>query len=155
MTKTAKRASLHIRPLPGSDYAWLAFVIRELLADPSGSGVDHDYLDSHADGLAELKATTAYFDEARTTRITGLDAQCLYELAAAIKKADNFSAVTGTGVSFSDAGIVSEWFLWALLAIKGKLDRAGGVWFNPGWKNRAAQYNRSSEQANGMEHAYA
>ena len=141
MTKTAKRASLHVRPLPGSDYAWLAFVIRELLADPSGSGVDHDYLDSHADGLAELKATTAYFDEARTALITGLDTQCLRELFRVIKNADNFSAVTGTGVSFSDAGIVSEWFLWALLAIKGKLDRAGGVWFNSGLSRKTEPSN--------------
>lgn len=141
ITKTAKRASLHIRPLPGSDYAWLAFVIRELLADPAGSGVDHDYLDNHADGLAELKATSAYFDEARTARITGLDAKCLHAVVAAIKKAENFSAVTGTGVSFSDAGIVTEWFLWALLAIKGKLDRPGGVWFNPGLTRTTAPPN--------------
>lgn len=141
ITKTAQIASLHVRPLPGSDYAWLAFVIRELLGDPAGSGIDHDYLNSHADGLAELKATTAYFDEARTARITGLDAQCLHALVGAIKMAENFSAVTGTGVSFSDAGVVSEWFLWALLVLKGKLDRPGGVWFNPGLTKRAASPN--------------
>jgi anaerobic selenocysteine-containing dehydrogenase len=131
-TKTAKRASLHISPLPGRDYAWLAFVIRDLLFDPVGKGVDHDYLKNHADGLAELMAATAYFDEARTAKITGLDPKCLQELLAVIKKSENFSAVTGTGVSFSESGIVTEWFLWALLAIKGKLDRQGGVWFNPG-----------------------
>ncbi|MHB1091320.1 molybdopterin-containing oxidoreductase family protein [Thiobacillus sp.] len=137
-TKTAKRASLHISPIPGSDYAWLAFVIRELLIDPAGIGVDHDYLDNHAIGLAELKATCAYFDEARTAKITGLDPQRLRELLAVIKKSENFSAVTGTGVSFSDAGIVTEWFLWALLVIKGKLDRPGGVWFNRGLTSAAA-----------------
>jgi anaerobic selenocysteine-containing dehydrogenase len=141
LTKTAKKASMHVRPLPGSDYAWLAFVIRELLADPAGGGIDYDYLDSHAEGLAELKAASAYFDLACTTRITGLDAQCLHTLAAAIKKAENFSAISGTGVSFSDAGIVSEWFLWALLALKGKLDRPGGVWFNPGLGKKAAPLN--------------
>jgi anaerobic selenocysteine-containing dehydrogenase len=131
-TATTKKATLHVSPLPGSDYAWLAFVIRELLADPSGSGVDYKYLNSHGQGLAELKVATAYFNEERTCQITGLDAQCLNQLVTAIKKTENLSAVTGTGVSFSDTGIVSEWFLWALLAIKGKLDRSGGVWFNPG-----------------------
>lgn len=129
---TTKRATMHIRPLPNSDYAWLAYVIRELLNDPVGSGVDYEYLNNHTQGLAELKMATAYFNEERTCRITGLDIQSLDMLVSTIKKAENFSAVTGTGVSFSDAGIVSEWFLWALLAIKGKLDRSGGVWFNPG-----------------------
>lgn len=132
MTATTKRATLHIRPLPGSDYAWLAYVIHELLADPVCSGVDYQYLNNHTQGLTELKMAAAYFNEERTCRITGLDIQSLDRLVSVIKKAENFSAVTGTGVSFSDAGIVSEWFLWALLAIKGKLDRPGGVWFNPG-----------------------
>ncbi len=141
ITKTSQRATMHIRPKPGSDYAWLAFVIRELLADEAGSGVDWNYLGRHAVGLAELKAVTSYFDAERAGHITGLDAQCLRTLVATIKKAENFSAITGTGVSFSDAGVVSEWFLWALLAIKGKLDRPGGVWFNPGLVGRSAPTN--------------
>lgn len=132
VTKTTKKSSLHIRPNPGSDYAWLAFVIRELLSDPIRRGVDHHYLESHVNGLAELTKAVAIFDEARAIEITGLDSSCLKALVTAIRESDNFSAVTGTGVSFSDAGIVSEWFLWALLAIKGKLDRPGGIWFNPG-----------------------
>jgi anaerobic selenocysteine-containing dehydrogenase len=132
VTKSARKATLHLRPKPGSDYAWLAFVIRELLSDPTGDGIDLDYLAGHADGLSELKEAIAWFDESRVIQITGLAAQCLQGLVAAIRQANNFSAVTGTGVSFSDTGIVTEWFLWALLAIKGKLDRPGGVWFNPG-----------------------
>ena len=46
---------------------------------------------------------------------------------------NKLSGITGTGVSFSDAGIVSEWSLWVLLALKGSLDMLGGVWFNPGF----------------------
>jgi anaerobic selenocysteine-containing dehydrogenase len=146
-SKTAERASLHIKPLPGSDYAWLAFTIRELLSDPESEAVDHDYLKNHAIGLAELKATTDYFNEERTVQITGLDAKFLHSLVAAIKKADNFSAVTGTGVSFSDTGIISEWFLWALLILKGKLDRPGGIWFNSGLTQRTKSPYNPNDQA--------
>ena len=132
ITKTTQRASLHVRSKPGSDYAWLAFVMRELLADPTGSGIDRIYLERHADGLNELKAAIDCFDEECASRITGLDAKSLHVLVTTIRNAKHFSAVTGTGVSFSDSGIVCEWFLWALLALKGALDREGGVWFNPG-----------------------
>ena len=145
ITKTAKRASHHIRPLPGSDYAWLAFVIRELLADTTGHGVDHNYLASHASGLEELKAVSVFFDEERTSRITGLAPEYLQELLAVIKTSENFSAVTGTGVSFCESGIVTEWFLWALLAIKGKLDRPGGVWFNPGLAQTIARPSQTEQ----------
>lgn len=132
LTKTAKRASFHIRPKPGTDYAWLGFVIRELLSEGTQNGVDWDYLNQHSNGMERVKEITNYFDETTTAKITGLDAQSLHDLVSMIRKAENFSALTGTGVSFSDAGIVSEWFLWVLLAMKGKLDRPGGVWFNPG-----------------------
>ena len=131
-TRTANRASLHIRPKPGTDYAWLGFVIRELLSGGSGNGVDWDYVNQHSDGMERVRQITNYFDEENAAKITGLDAQRLHELISLIRKADSFSAITGTGVSFGDAGIVSEWFLWVLLAMKGKLDRPGGVWFNPG-----------------------
>ena len=151
LTATAKRATLHIRPLPGSDYAWLAYVIHELLAGPVGSGVDYQYLSNHTQGLTELKMAVAYFNKERTCRITGLDTQSLDRLVLVIKKAENFSAVTGTGVSFSDAGIVGEWFLWALLAIKGKLDRSGGVWFNPGLTSKDA----SIKSVNTISHTTA
>ena len=33
LTKTAKVASISIQPRPGTDYAWLGYVIRELLLD--------------------------------------------------------------------------------------------------------------------------
>lgn len=132
MTRTAKIASFHLRPKPGTDYAWLGFVIRELLADGAADGIDRDYLQQHANGIEQIARITNQFDAALTTRITGLDAQALGDIAAMIKKAAHVSALTGTGASFSDAGIVTEWFVWVLLAIKGKLDRPGGVWFNPG-----------------------
>lgn len=132
ITRTSRKASLHARPLPGTDYAWLAFVINQLLSEPAGNGVNLEYLARHASGLTELRTAVCIFDEARTQRITGLSAQCLHALVTAIRSAKYFSAVTGTGVSFSNAGIVSEWFLYALLAIKGSLDQPGGIWFNPG-----------------------
>ena len=134
LTKTAKVASINIQPRPGTDYAWLGYVIRELLLDENNlDGPNWCYLTEHTHGINEVKDIVGYFNEKETTRITGLSSKSLHELVAVISETNNLSGITGTGVSFSDAGIVSEWFLWVLLAIKGSLDMPGGVWFNPGF----------------------
>ena len=131
-TRTAKLASLHLAPRPDTDYAWLGYVLNRLLADPAGSRLDHPYIRDHVTGLDELASAVAGFDEALTCRITGLKPDQLEALVQNIQRAQNLSALTGTGASFGDSGVVTEWFLWSLLALKGKLDRPGGVWFNPG-----------------------
>ena len=134
LTKTAKVASISIQPRPGTDYAWLGYVIRELLLDENNmEGIDWRYLTDHTHGIDELRQVVSYFDEIATARITGLSSESLHELVSVISASNKLSGITGTGVSFSDAGIVSEWFLWAVLAIKGSLDMPGGVWFNPGF----------------------
>ena len=128
-TQTSKFASRHIQPKPGSDYAWLGFVIRELLME---NLVDWEYLQQHSSGLEQIKEIVDYFDEKVTVRITGLDIKTLHNIVSIIKKSKKISGISGTGLSFCNSGIVSEWFLWVLLAIKGSLDKPGGIWFNPG-----------------------
>jgi anaerobic selenocysteine-containing dehydrogenase len=132
-TQTSKFASCHIQPKPGSDYAWLGFVIRELLlGDQSENLIDWEYIQQHSNGVEQIKEIVDYFDEKTVVRITGVDIKTLHNLVEIIKKSKKISGISGTGLSFCNSGIVSEWFLWVLLAIKGSLDKPGGIWFNPG-----------------------
>ena len=59
-TETAKLATRHLAPRPGTDYALLAYLVRELLRD----GADTEYLAAHATRVDELRAAVEPYDEA-------------------------------------------------------------------------------------------
>lgn len=140
-TNTSNYASLHIRPNPGTDYAWLGYVIRALLIEDS---VNHSYIKKFSNGIEKLKETVEHFDEKTANRITGLEISTLQNLVKIVKKSEKISGVSGTGMSFCDSGIVGEWFLWSLLIIRGSLDQKGGVWFNPGFTTDISKISPSS-----------
>jgi len=127
-TESAAMATRHLAPRPGTDYALLAFLVRELLRE----GADWDYLREWAVGVDELAAAVAPFDVSRATAITGLEQEDLLDLVTAIRSTGQVAAVTGTGVSMSRSANVAVWMVWALNIITGSQDRPGGTWFNPG-----------------------
>jgi anaerobic selenocysteine-containing dehydrogenase len=129
LTETARLATRHLPLLPGTDYALVAFLVRELLRE----GADHDYLAKHATGVAELAAAVEPFDLARTAVVTGLDRALIEELLAAVRRHGKVAAQTGTGVSMSAAANVTEWLVWALHVVTASYDRPGGMWFQPGF----------------------
>jgi anaerobic selenocysteine-containing dehydrogenase len=129
LTETARLATRHVPARPGSDYALLAFLIRELLRE----GADEEWLVEHGSRVDELRAAVEPYDEATAARITGLEPDVLTDLLAAIRRHGRLSLQTGTGTSMSPAGNLTAWLSMALLAVTGSLERPGGVWFNPGF----------------------
>ncbi len=131
-TETARLASRHVQIAPGSDFALLAYLVRELLAD----GADEQYLTNHAIGVAELASAVSDWDvDAAATR-TGLEREDLEAFAETIRKHGRISGQTGTGVTMSASANITEWLLWALHIVTGSYDRTGGMWFNPGYLKR-------------------
>lgn len=128
-TETAALASRHLATRPGTDYAVLAYLVRELLAD----GADQDYLERHATGVAELRDAVEPFDLATAADRAGVREQDLTDLLAAVRKHGKVAAQTGTGATMSAAANVTEWLVWALHVVTGSYDRPGGMWFNPGF----------------------
>ncbi len=128
-TETARLATRHLALIPGTDYALVAYVVRELLR----RGADRDYLEHHATGTAELAAAVDPYDLERTSALTGLDPEPIEELLESIRRHGRVAAQTGTGVSMSAAANVTEWLVWALHVITGSYDRPGGMWFQPGF----------------------
>lgn len=131
-SETAQRSNGHIAPRPGTDYAILGYLIRELLID----GADRDYLEQHAQGADRLKTAVARFTLERTAAICGIDQQGLLDLLSAVRRAGRLSVETGTGITMQRAGNVTQWLSLALMIVTGSLDREGGAWVNPGLINR-------------------
>lgn len=128
-TETARLATRHLAPAPGTDFAVLAFLVRELLRE----GADRDYLDTHTYGVRELTDAVQPWDLRRAAETAGLAAANLDDLLAAVRRYGRVAGQTGTGVTMSAQANVAEWLLWCLHAVTGSFERAGGVWFNPGY----------------------
>jgi anaerobic selenocysteine-containing dehydrogenase len=127
-TGTAARARHHLRPRPGSDYAILAFLVREVLRQ----GADHAYLAKHARGVEILTAAVETYTVDKTSDISGIPRTDLNEMLAAVRRAGRVAVETGTGVSMSKEANLVPWLSWALMIITDSLDHEGGAYVNPG-----------------------
>ncbi|HVV30496.1 MAG TPA: molybdopterin-dependent oxidoreductase [Mycobacteriales bacterium] len=145
-TETAELATRHLRTRPGSDYALVGFLVREILRD----GADRDFLAQHANGLDELAAAVEPLDIDRAAAETGVSRQELAELLQAVRRAGRLAVLTGTGVDMAATGNVTEWLVWALEVITGSFDRPGGMWFNPGFLIRADTRPRKAAPPEGL-----
>jgi anaerobic selenocysteine-containing dehydrogenase len=130
-TETARLATHHLTPRPGTDYAVLAFLVREVLRD----GVNAPAQD--VDGLAAavepftLQHAAAFADV--------LEAQ-LEQLLASIRRAGRIAVDVGTGITMSASANVTQWLSWALTIITGSMNRPGGLWFHPGYAYQLENY---------------
>ena len=127
-TETARLATGHIAPRPGTDHAVLAFLVREILRD----GADPDVLVQDADVLA---AAVEPFTLEHTAALADVAAADLVRLCEAVRAAPGPVAIeTGTGVTMTaDAANVTQWLAWALMILTGSMNRPGGIWFHPGF----------------------
>lgn len=127
-TQTATRASRHLRPRPGTDYAILAFLVREILRE----GADREYLARHAQDVDRLAAAVESFTVEKASAVSGVAQSDLQDLLHAVRKAGRLAVENGTGVNMSRECNLVAWLSWALMIVTGSLDREGGAWVNPG-----------------------
>jgi anaerobic selenocysteine-containing dehydrogenase len=130
-SETAGFASHHMAPLPGTDYAILGYLVRELLA----AGVAPEVLARTVDAEA-LAAAVAPFDLARASQISGVGQDELTALLGSVRKAGRLAVETGTGVTMSEGANLTQWLAWALMILTDSMNRPGGVWFHPGFNNQ-------------------
>ncbi|MFC3174615.1 molybdopterin-dependent oxidoreductase [Novosphingobium bradum] len=128
-TETAARATRHLHVKAGTDYAVLAYLIRELLRD----GADREYLAAHAQDVDKLAAVVEPFTAAHVARLSGLAEDDLADFLAAVRRNGRLSVESGTGISLSPAGNLTAWMSLCLMIVTGSIDREGGAWCNPGF----------------------
>ena len=127
-TETARMATRHLSPRPGTDHIWLAAVVREMLTT-----ADADLLSRTTIGYQELAAAVEPYTLDVASSRTGIDRHDLEDLIAAIRKHGRFSGITGTGVTMAASANLVQWLMMSLLVITDSADAPGGVWFNPGY----------------------
>ena len=127
-SETAALADGHLAPRPNTDYAILAFLVREML--PSA---DPDFLARRTVGADELREAVGPFTAERAADITGVTVGQLQDLFAAVRRAGRLAVDVGTGITMSQGANVATWLAWALMAITDSMNRPGGVWFHPGF----------------------
>ncbi len=122
-------ATHHMAPLPGTDYAVLAYVVRALLED----GAPHA---QPAVGVEELRAAVAPFTREYAARLAGLGGEELDAFLASIRKAGRVAMEAGTGITMSRGGNLTIWLAWVIMVLTDSMNRPGGVAFHPGFINR-------------------
>lgn len=127
-TETARLATRHVAIRPGTDHAFFAHAIRELLPT-----ADRAELDARADGVERLAHAVAPFDRATTAALTGLDPSTLDDFVAAIRRHGRLAVLTGTGTTMARSANVTEWLTRALQVVTDSFEQPGGLWFNPGF----------------------
>jgi anaerobic selenocysteine-containing dehydrogenase len=131
-TETARFASRHMAPRPGTDYAILAYLVRELLRE----GASREVLARHTQDGAVLRTAVAPFEREYAAGIAGVAGDELDLLLASVREAGRLSVETGTGVTMSAGANLTQWLAWVLMIITDSMNRPGGVWFHPGFINR-------------------
>lgn len=130
-TETARLATRHIAPRPGTDHLLIAHLVREVLE----SGIDREYVAAHVDpeALTVVGDLVAPLTRDRASELCDVPVELLDELVAAIRRAGRVSMQTGTGCTMARSANLTEWMSWVLHIVTGSFDQPGGMWFNPGF----------------------
>jgi anaerobic selenocysteine-containing dehydrogenase len=126
-TRTARLSTRHVAAYPGKDYAILAWLTREII---DGGPFDPQ---QPINGLEELRAALDDYDRAKAAAIAGVTEQELEDLLAAIRRRRRVAVETGTGITMSAGGNMTQWFAWLIMILTGSMNRKGGAWFHPGF----------------------
>lgn len=128
-TETARLATGHLAPRPGSDYAVLAYLVGELLRD----GADPEILRTRTVDADRLAQAVAGFTLEHTADLADVDPAALRTLRDELRGAGRVAVETGTGVSMARSANVTQWLAWVLMILTDSMNRPGGAWFHPGF----------------------
>ena len=144
-TETARLATRHLAPRPGTDYAVLAWLVHELLRDGASSAALE-----HVVGRDALAAAVAPYALEHAARVARVDEAKLTDLLDAVRRAGHVAVVTGTGVTMSASANVTQWLAWVVMILTGSMNRPGGVWFHPGFSHQLEAFELPVSPLDGL-----
>lgn len=121
-TRTAKKADMHLLPMPGTDAA-LALGMMQVLIDDDL--VDRDYLANHAVGFEALIRRAAEYPPEKASKICGVPAADIRELALAYGNAKAPYIRTGWGLARQLRGAMAMRTIACLPALVGAFKKTG------------------------------
>jgi len=75
------------------------------------------------DSVSRLADAVAPFTLEHTARAAGVEESALLQLVEAVRRARCATVVTGTGVTMSAAGNVTQWLAWVVMILTGAMNR--------------------------------
>lgn len=125
-SETVEMADQHLAVRPGGDAALFAAVTHVILDE----GLDRlERLQQHLNGIEELRTAVSRFTPEAVTKRCGIEPEVIRELARDIAAAPSAAIYGRVGAMTQEFGTVTVWFMYALAAITGNLDRTGGMLF--------------------------
>lgn len=121
-TRTAKKADVHIMPMPGTDAALALGIMQVLISE---NLVDRDYLAKHTVGYEDLVQRAAEYSLEKTSKICSVPAMEIKDLALAYGRARAPFIRTGWGPARQLRGAMAMRTIACLPALVGAFKKPG------------------------------
>ncbi len=128
-SETARKALIHLQPVPGEDAAVLAGMVRVVLEEGL---FDKDFVEENTRSLEDLRRHVEPFTLEFVAKRADIPADELIEATRVFASAATGGASAGTGSNMSPRGTLAEYLLACLLTLCGFRARAGDRVPNPG-----------------------
>jgi anaerobic selenocysteine-containing dehydrogenase len=115
-TETARRAFLHLQPIPGEDAAIAAGLVHLIIAM---GAVDRDFVARNADGLAALTEAVRAFTPRYVAQRAGIAEADLRAAATLLAEAKRGNCGTGTGSSMTGRGTLTSYLYNCVQTLRG------------------------------------
>ena len=115
-TETARRATLHLQPIPGEDASIAAGLVHLIIAD---GAVDQVFVARNAAGLAALTEAVRPFNPSYVAKRAGVLEEDLRAAARLLGQAKRGNCGTGTGSSMTGRGTLTSYLLNCLQTLRG------------------------------------
>jgi len=115
-SETARRADIHLQAIPGEDPTVIAGLIHLII---SMDGVNRDFVDRNASGLAELARALEPFDPGYVARRAGVTETDLRAAAEILVRSRRGNCATGTGTSMATRGTLATYLMNCLQTLRG------------------------------------
>jgi len=122
--ETAEMADRHLAVRPGGDAALFAAVTNVIFEERL---TRLDVLGDHLAGVDALRAAVSPFTPEAVSERCGIEPEVIRELAREIGTARSAAIYGRVGAMTQEFGTLTVWFMYALAAITGNLDRPGGM----------------------------
>ncbi len=121
-SETARRATLHLQPIPGEDATIAAGLIHLVI---EMGAVERAFVAENAKGLSALAEAVAPFTPAYVAKRAGVPEEDLRAAAKLIAEAERCNMGTGTGTSMTGRGTLASYLFNCLQTLRGFWAREG------------------------------
>ncbi len=122
LTPVAKEATLHLRPLPGTNVALLNAILQQLITDDA---LDHGFIDSHTVGYEELAIAVAPYTPQVAEQICDVPARDVEAAARLLGEADRLLSSVLQGLYQSNQATLAAMQVNNLHLLRGMIGKEG------------------------------